>query len=837
MTPTESKLLSGLLHPLRFASADGFRRLSQVKNLRATLEGALHQFESQLSVETRNLLARELPKIDSLEVAEREASVERLLSVLTSVQPDNAKVAATIGDSPRPSLGLGEPEIAKEFLVSARREENGPKSRSKARLAMRSDLPTLALPLKDLKLRISPRLLGTLKKKQLLTVGDVLFLAPRSYEDRREFKKIAQLSLEERSTILVEVRHAGEHFVSGGRRQFRAVLADASGSIAAVYFQSAPWLKARFPVGKKLVVTGEVKRSVHGWEMPHPDVEPADDAGQSAIHFGRLVPIYAGFERHEQRALRQLTFQIVERVVPQLVEVLPESLLLKHRLLPFGEALAALHFPAATASLDAVLSHQDAAHRRLAFDELFFLQLRMALRRQGRRTQRGHQLTIDEPLLAEVRHLLPFELTGAQHRALEQICGDLRGLEPMNRLVQGDVGSGKTAVAFVAAALAIRNQLQVALMAPTELLAQQLFTNLEKWLRPWQVSVKLLTGALKSVAKRETQKALALGQVQVLVGTHALFEEGIEFARLGLVIIDEQHRFGVLQRQALRSKGGQPHVLVMTATPIPRTLAMTLYGDLDVSVLNELPPGRTPVSTHVFPSRGRGAVYQRMAEQLGLGRQVYVVYPLVEESEKIDLKDATQGAQELAQAFPQATVALLHGRMKAEEKQAVMARFRSKETAILVSTTVVEVGVDVPNATVMVVEHAERFGLSQLHQLRGRVGRGAAQSYCFLVTGHSGSETAAARLEVMERTNDGFEVAEADLEIRGPGEFLGTRQSGMPELAMANVVRDQALLSRIQDDARAIAAADPTLSQQQHRQLADALEYFWGGRLSITEVG
>jgi ATP-dependent DNA helicase RecG len=825
MTPTEAKLLSGLLHPLRFASADGFRRLSQVKNLRSTLEGALHQFESQLSVETRNLLARELPLIDSAQVAQREASVERLLSALTAVSAESTRAASTSSELLRPSEPLR--------VAPAKALRNRPP----ARLAMRGDLPTLALPLKDLKLRISPRLLGTLKKKQLLTVGDVLFLAPRSYEDRREFKKIAQLVVEERSTILVEVKHAGEQPVSGGRRQFRAVLADASGTIAAVYFQSAPWLKARFPVGKKLVVTGEVKRSVHGWEMPHPDVEPADDVGKSAIHFGRLVPTYAGFERHEQRALRQLTFEIIERVVPQLAEVLPEVLIQKHRLVPFGEALATLHFPAANAPLDAVLNHQDAAHRRLAFDELFFLQLRMALRRQGRRTQRGYPLAIDEPMLDEASRLLPFELTSAQQRALQQIASDLRGLEPMNRLVQGDVGSGKTAVALVAAAVAIRNQLQVALMAPTELLAQQLFANMDRWLRPWNVSVKLLTGALRSAAKKETLKALAAGEVQVLVGTHALFEEDIEFARLGLVIIDEQHRFGVLQRQALRAKGVQPHVLVMTATPIPRTLAMTVYGDLDVSVLNELPPGRTPVSTHVFSSRGRGAVYQRLAEQLALGRQVYVVYPLVEESEKIDLKDATQGAHELAQAFPQATVALLHGRMKADEKQAVMAGFRNRETSILVSTTVIEVGVDVPNATVMVVEHAERFGLSQLHQLRGRVGRGAAQSYCFLVTGHSGSESAAQRLTVMERTSDGFEVAEADLEIRGPGEFLGTRQSGMPELAMADVVRDQALLSRIQDDARAIAAADPTLSEPQHRQLADALEYFWGGRLSITEVG
>ncbi len=835
MKPSEAKLLIGLLHPLEFASGAQFKKLQLVKNLKNTLEGSLARFGDQLSVETRNALAREIPQVDSLLPEERKASIRRLLSLFEGASVSAPTSTPAVASVTLPSFTA---PISDQETVRKGKAMAGPANkRGASKLTMSTGSGTLSAPLKGLKLRISPKLVATLNKKQLLTVGEVLFLVPRSYEDRRTFEKIAHLSADVRHTILVEVRQVVEPTVAGGRRQFRAILADASGSIAAVYFQSAPWLRARFPIGKKLVVSGEVRRTNFGWEMPHPDVEPADDALSSPLHFGRVVPVYPGFERYEQRALRQLTFQLCERFANSIEEPLPQSIRSKYNLVTLSDALAALHFPPEAASLVELEAHADVAHKRLAFDELFFLQLRLALRRQGIRRREGHAQTIDSALVKAALALLPFSPTGAQRRAMESIFTDLSRPEPMNRLLQGDVGSGKTAVALLAAAATVKNGLQVAVMAPTELLAQQLHANFVKWFGPWNTRVELLTGSMTPRQKALLKSDIVSGSVQVVVGTHALFVDGTEFESLGLVVIDEQHRFGVLQRRALMTKGKQPDVLVMTATPIPRTLAMTLYGDLDVSILNELPPGRTPIVTKVFRGRDKAKVLQLMGQQLTAKRQVYVVYPLVEESEKIDLKDATQGAAELSAAFPQFQVALLHGRMKANEKEQIMSSFRAGHIDVLVSTTVIEVGVDVPNATVMLVEHAERFGLSQLHQLRGRVGRGAAESFCFLVPAHTGSETAAQRLEVMERTNDGFEVAEADLEIRGPGEFLGTRQSGMPELAIANVVRDSQLLAHIQAEARQIAEGDPQLALPQHHSLARALEHFWGGRLAISEVG
>jgi ATP-dependent DNA helicase RecG len=829
MNSTEAQLLSLLRRPLEFASADDFRRLPQVKNLTSTLEGVLARCASQLSIETRNALAKEVPRIDSHVESIRKNSILNLLGLLRGESP----LAPEIPRSTRPANSAAQPTRLKPKPA----HEHQPKGQTPKRLAMSQTSGLLATSLKAAKVRISPKLVATLNKKQLRTIGDVLFLVPRAYEDRRQFLKIAQLMTDGRHTVLVEVRQVVEQTVSGGRRQLRVILGDASGTIAAVFFQTAPWLKARFSVGKKVVVTGEVRRSNFGWEMPHPDVEPADDAVTSPIHFGRVVPVYSGFERHEQRALRQLTFQLCERFVPSIEESLPEDMRQAYGLAPLSAAIASLHFPPGDVKLTALENHEDAAHRRLAFDELFFLQLRLALRRQGIRQREGYCQHIDQGLIDSAFALLPFSLTNAQRTAAESIFADLRRAEPMNRLLQGDVGSGKTAVALLATAATVKNELQVALMAPTELLAQQLYANFVKWLGPWGTQVRLLTGSLTARQKAETMRDTVNNTVDVVVGTHALFEERIEFDRLGLVVIDEQHRFGVMQRKALMTKGKQPDVLVMTATPIPRTLSMTLYGDLDVSVLNELPPGRTPIQTRIFRRSERARMLQLLKEQLEQRRQAYIVYPLVEESEKIDLKDAAQGAQEMQAAFNAHRVGLLHGRLKATEKAQTMARFRAGEIDILVSTTVIEVGVDVPNATVMVIEHAERFGLSQLHQLRGRVGRGAASSFCFLVPAHTGSETAVQRLEVMERTQDGFQVAEADLQIRGPGELLGTRQSGMPELALSSVVRDATLLANVQSLARKMVEEDPLLKRSAHASIARALDSFWGGRLEIADVG
>ncbi|MCU0696462.1 MAG: ATP-dependent DNA helicase RecG [Myxococcaceae bacterium] len=679
-------------------------------------------------------------------------------------------------------------------------------------------------------------MLGALKKRGLHRIGDVLFLLPRVYEDRRSLKRIAQLRGGERGTIIATVRDTEESF-GRGRRFFRAILADASGSIAATYFQTGPWLKARFPIGKRLVASGEVRQSLRGWEMPHPEIEPADDVETSPIHFNRIVPVYPGFERHEQRSLRELAFKVSEQYARAIEEPLPDALREKVGVLPLAQALRIIHFPPPETSLAALDGHQSDAHRRLAFDELFFLQLGMALKRQGVKVTPGIAFDVAPPRLEAATGLLPFTMTGAQARVVHQLARDMARPEPMNRLVQGDVGSGKTAVAMVAASLAVQNGYQVAVMAPTEILAEQHFKNFSRVFEKAGIDVALVTGSGASKAKRERRERVASGQAMIAVGTHALIEDAVEFAKLGLVVVDEQHRFGVMQRHQLMAKGVRPDVLVMTATPIPRTLAMTMYGDLDVSVIDELPPGRTPIETRVFTDKGKSRAWEAVREQLAQGHQAYVVYPLVEESEKVDLSDATQGAEQLKAIFPTARVGLLHGRMKQDEKDAVMSAFRAHQLDLLVSTTVIEVGVDVPNASVMVIEHAERFGLSQLHQLRGRVGRGAAKSYCFLIAGYARSEEGQARLEVMAETNDGFVIAERDLEIRGPGEFLGTRQSGLPELAVANLARDQDLLSLAQAEARAIVEVDPALERPEHVRLRKALEERWEGRLKLARVG
>jgi ATP-dependent DNA helicase RecG len=694
----------------------------------------------------------------------------------------------------------------------------------------------LAEPVTKVGWRVNPRLLSALKRRGVQRVGDVLFLLPRVYEDRRSLKRIAQLRGGERGTIIATVRDTEETY-GRGRRFFRAVLVDPSGSIAATYFQTGPWLKARFPIGKRLVVSGEVRQSLRGWEMPHPEIEPADDVETSPIHFNRIVPVYPGFERHEQRSLRELAFRVAERFADAIDEPLPEPVRTRVGVMPLAQALKVLHFPPPDAPLPALDAHQSPAHRRLAFDELFFLQLGMALKRQGIKVSQGIAFDVGEPRLQAARELLPFSMTGAQARVVQQLSRDMARPEPMNRLVQGDVGSGKTAVAMVAASLALQSGYQVAVMAPTEILAEQHFKNFSKVFAKAGVDVTLVTGSGGAKLKRERRERVVSGSVGIAVGTHALLEDKVEFAKLGLVIVDEQHRFGVMQRHQLMEKGVHPDVLVMTATPIPRTLAMTMYGDLDVSVIDELPPGRTPIETRVFNDKGRTRAYEAVRAELEAGHQAYVVYPLVEESEKMDLSDATQGAEQLKVVFPNARIGLLHGRMKQDEKDAVMTAFRAHQFDLLVSTTVIEVGVDVPNASVMVIEHAERFGLSQLHQLRGRVGRGAAKSYCFLIAGYARSEDGQARLEVMAETSDGFEIAERDLQIRGPGEFLGTRQSGLPELAVANLARDQDLLSLAQAEARAIVEKDPQLAAPEHLRLRTALEERWEGRLKLARVG
>ncbi|HSK63680.1 MAG TPA: ATP-dependent DNA helicase RecG [Pyrinomonadaceae bacterium] len=534
--------------------------------------------------------------------------------------------------------------------------------------------------------------------------------------------------------------------------------------------------------------------------------ENVSDPSLAAIHVGRRVPVYRKLGPFNSKRVREIVHAILAAIEPQSMdETLPAELLQRVQLIGRSQALREIHFPPLEADMNDYELSRSPAHRRMIFEDFFWITFALGLKR-GRRTKevKHASLRIDKAFYKKIAGLLPFRLTDAQWRVAREIFRDLKSTAPMNRLLQGDVGSGKTIVAVMAMIAAMENDLQTALMAPTEILAEQHARNIKRLLAKTPYRVELLTGSLRAAEKKRLRTALKGGEIHAIIGTHALVQEGVFFERLGLVIIDEQHRFGVMQRAELRARGFNPDVLVMTATPIPRSLAMTVYGDLDVSVIDQLPPGRTPIETVVAGEDQRQEVKRLIAREVKAGHQVYVVYPLVEESEKMDLKDATRRYEYLRDVvFPKLSVGLLHGKMKPAEKETVMNAFVAGEVKILVSTTVIEVGVDVPNASVMIVEHAERFGLSQLHQLRGRVGRGAKKSYCVLLTSDKKTAIAEERLGIMAKTTDGFVIAEKDLELRGPGELLGTRQSGLPEFRIGNIVRDRLLLESAKREAEA----------------------------------
>src|SRR5215813_2272482 len=566
--------------------------------------------------------------------------------------------------------------------------------------------------------------------------------------------------------------------------------------------------------------------------------EPDEDPTLRAIHVGRRVPVYRRLNDLRPKQLREIIHAALTAIQDQTIEeTLPPDLLRRQRLLPRAKALREIHFPPENTSLEEYDNARSAAHRRLIFEELFWLGLGLSLKRGQRiRESKGATIKIDDAIKRRIASVLPFKLTDAQRKVVKEIFRDLRSDAPMNRLLQGDVGSGKTIVGLIAMLTAMENDYQSAMMAPTEILAEQHARNIKRLLAKSPYRIELLSGSLKTADKKRLRQAIAAGEVNAVVGTHALIQESVNFKNLGLVVIDEQHRFGVMQRAELRERGMDPEVLVMTATPIPRSLAMTVYGDLDVSIIDEMPPGRTPIKTEVFADNenDRKQVKQLLTREVRVGRQVYVVYPLVEESEKMDLRDATRRYEYLRdQVFQKFTVGLLHGRMKPEEKERVMRGFVSGDIQILVSTTVVEVGVDVPNASVMVIEHADRFGLSQLHQLRGRVGRGAEQSYCALLASDKKTEVARERLGIMEETNDGFRIAEKDLELRGPGEIMGTRQAGLPEFRVAHLVRDLDILQDARKEAELYVNQRTT-----SREAADLIRRVQkDARLKLAAVG
>ena len=668
------------------------------------------------------------------------------------------------------------------------------------------------------------------------TVCNLLEYYPRDYLDRGHFRSIYDVGRTgEYETIQGKVVNRSEFTPSrrGAQPVGKIAVYDGDGVAQLVSFgRRVGYLKNLLKVGTPVVVSGKFTRRNNEIQTTDFDFEVLEEEDADLIHTGRIVPKYALTAKLTQRMLRQWTKTVVDGYADGYPEILPIDVRQRNQLIDRCTAIQEVHFPSSE-------GYKDAARKRLAFDEFFLLELGLELKKQRWKTEeKGIAFQVEGQLLDRFMEALPFQLTAAQKRVIQEIKPDMANAEAMNRLLQGDVGSGKTIVGAVALLCAIQSGYQGALMVPTEILAEQHTYNLSELLEPLGLKVILLKSDLSKTERDEALAAIADGSAHIVVGTHALIQEEVEFHQLGLVIIDEQHRFGVMQRATLRDKGTTPDVLVMTATPIPRTLALTIYGDLNVSVIDELPPGRQKITTRWVREKDREKLYAQIEKEVQRGRQAYIVYPLVEESEKLEeIKAATEMADHFqTNVFPHLRVGLLHGRLRSVEKQDIMGRFKNREIDILVSTTVIEVGIDVPNATLMVIENAERFGLSQMHQLRGRVGRGTHKSSCHLISGPM-TDDGVRRVRAMTRTNDGFELAEADLEIRGPGEFFGTRQSGLPDFKIANILRDTSLLEIAKSEANRLAKADPNLSQPIHQVLKEVLQTQWRGHLKMASIG
>ena len=645
------------------------------------------------------------------------------------------------------------------------------------------------------------------------TVEDLLNYIPRRYLDRSTILRINQLSVNSETTVVGRVVKIKK--IPRPRQRLIVTIYDKTGLMDGVWFNQVEYFAKVFEVDSEVAFSGKIG-FYKGWQMIHPDFDIIEESKEQ-LHTGQIIPLYPSSEQLRTRGLssrgfRRIIHHALDTYRTMIQENLPDFLIERYKLLSRPETYRKVHFPENMEEINQPM-------RRLKYEELFYLQLLMALRHYNQRSGiQGIPMTTSGEIIQKIYQKIPYKLTTAQQRVLKEIYNDVKSGHPMNRLLQGDVGSGKTVVALIIALIAIENGYQVALMAPTEILAEQHYFNIKNVLSDFPIALQLLIGSIKNQPKKKIHEGLRSGEINMVIGTHALVQEAVEFQKLGLVIIDEQHRFGVLQRGELIGKGLNPHVLVMTATPIPRTLALTFYGDLDTSIIDEMPPGRKSITTVWRKETRLKQVYQFIRERVNAGERTYVVYPLVEESEKMDLKAATESYQLLqSKVFPEFHLALIHGRMRPEEKESAMRKFKSGEIPILVSTSVIEVGVDVPEATIMLIVHAERFGLSQLHQLRGRVGRGSQKSYCIMITPEEVNELAQQRLKMMEKTNDGFRIAEEDLRLRGSGEFFGTRQHGLPDLKYADLVHDLKIVEVARKDAFEIVGNDPHLREEQHQ--------------------
>ena len=652
------------------------------------------------------------------------------------------------------------------------------------------------------------------KELNIFTYGELIQHYPFRYEDRTKFFKIRELTAElENVQVIAKIRQV-EIIGLGGKRRLVAHVADETGEMEMTWFKGIQWVQPKLPAGATFIFYGKPALYGRKWSIAHPEMEPLSAANETRNNF---QPVYSTTEKLkakflDSRGISKIMEQLVQVCLPQIQETLPSEILQQYQLIGKQESIQQIHFPGQPDLLQR-------ARKRLKFEEFFFLQLRLLMMKLTRIEKfRGQPLSNTELLTEYYKNHIPFELTNAQKRVIREAFADMKSGRQMNRLLQGDVGSGKTMVAFICMLIAIGSGAQACLMAPTEILANQHYEGLSEYANLMGLEIALLTGSVKKARRKVIHEALESGELKILIGTHALLEDVVQFKNLGLAIVDEQHRFGVAQRAKLWAKNEQfvPHVLVMTATPIPRTLAMTLYGDLDVSVIDELPAGRKPIQTVHRYDKDRLKVFGFINQEVQKGRQVYIVYPLIEESETMDLKNLMDGFESISRAFPQYPISIVYGKMKSDAKDFEMQRFVNGETKIMVATTVIEVGVNVPNASVMIIENAERFGLSQLHQLRGRVGRGAEQSYCVLMSKVELSKDSRIRLDTMVRTIDGFEIADVDLRLRGPGDLMGTQQSGITDLLIADLSRDAQILTLARDAAQQVLANDPELNQPEN---------------------
>ncbi len=678
---------------------------------------------------------------------------------------------------------------------------------------------------------VGPASAKLLKRLGIETIEEILFYFPWRYEDRKNLKKICNLIYGNHETALCEVVSAD--IITTPRKRmkiFELTVSDETGFLKSKWFNQT-YLKKYFQKGQKVILSGVVKGNPYtgaGLEMENPDFELFVNEDK-LIHTSRIVPVYKATEGLSPKQIRTLMFNTTSAYSFVVEDYLPEDILKRNNLMPLTRAVREAHFPEEFTDVSALNKGLSPAHRRLVFDEFFLLEIGLAILKKRETLEKGISFRIENGLVNKFLTSLPFELTNAQKRVLQEIRSDMQKPLPMNRLVHGDVGCGKTVVALVSMLIAVENGYQACLMAPTELLAEQHFINIHGMVEALGIRVVLLTSSIKDKPVND----ISGGGAQIVIGTHALIQENVQFKNLGLAIIDEQHRFGVVQRATLRRKGFNPDILIMTATPIPRTLAMTLYGDLDIAVIDELPAGRKPITTKIFFPSQKDRVCSIIQRELSKGRQAYIVYPLIEESEKLDLKSAIDGAEAFKRIFPDRKIGLVHGKMHHDERESVMSMFKSGDIDILVATTVIEVGIDVPNASLMLIVHSERFGLAQLHQLRGRIGRGGYDSYCLLMAYHPFSEDARRRLKAMESTNDGFKIAEEDLAIRGPGDFFGTRQSGIPDLKIANIIRDIGALESARKEAFNLIETDADLSR--YPLLQEILQRKWMGRLELIK--